>query len=132
MAQFGGKGNAAEILKIADFMLESEKWSFYFRNFAFPFGFYGPKEYDKWLKEAGFLVKRLEIISKDMVLEGEKGLFAWIASTWYLYIQQVPKELNEDYINEVIAHFISNNPPDDNGYVHLQMKRLEIEAFPEK
>lgn len=132
LAQFGGKGNAADILKIADFMLESEKWSSYFRNFVFPFGFYGPEEYDKWLKEANFSVKRLEIISKDLALEGEKGLFAWIASTWHPYIQQVPSELKEDYINEVIAHFISNNPPDDKGYVHLQMKRLEIEAFSEK
>jgi hypothetical protein len=46
--------------------------------------------------------------SEDMALEGEKGLFAWIASTWLLYIQQIPKELKEDYINEVVALFVRN------------------------
>jgi hypothetical protein len=30
-------------------------------------------------------VKQLELISKDMALEGEKGLFSWIASTWSPY-----------------------------------------------
>ena len=113
-------------------MLEDEKWSSYFKNFVFPYGFYGPDEYDKWLKDAGFSVKRLEMHSKDMALEGEKGLFAWIASTWLPYIQQIPQELKEDYINEVVALFVRNNPPDDKGYVHVQMKRLEIEACPEK
>lgn len=132
LAQFGGKGNAAEVLKIADFMLEDEKWSYYFRNFVFPYGFYGPEEYSKWLKDAGFSVKRLELSSKDMVLKGEKGLYAWIASTWLPYIQQVPQELKKDFINEFVALFVRSYPPDDKGYIHVQMKRLEIEAYPEK
>jgi hypothetical protein len=38
---------------------------------------------------AGFSVKQLELILKDMTLEGEKGLFAWIASTLNPYTQQV-------------------------------------------
>jgi len=132
LAQFGGKGNAAEVLKIADYMLEDEKWSSYFKNFEFPYGFFGPDEYGKWLKDAGFSVKRLELYSKDMALEGEKRFFAWIATTWLPYIERVPQELKEDYINEVVAHYVKNNPPDDNGNIHVQMKRLEIEACPEK
>lgn len=132
LAQFGGRGNAAEVIKIADSMLEDEKWSSYFRNFVFPYGFYGPEEYGKWLKDAGFSVKRLEMHSKDMALEGEKGLSAWIASTWLPYIQQVPEESKEDFINEVVTLFTRKNPPDDKGCIHVQMKRLEIEAYPEK
>jgi trans-aconitate 2-methyltransferase len=85
LAQLGGRGNAAEILNIIDLMLENEKWSSYFRDFAFPYGFYGPEEYSKWLKETGFSIKRLELISKDMAFQGQKGLFAWIASTWHPY-----------------------------------------------
>jgi trans-aconitate methyltransferase len=132
LAQFGGRGNAAEIFKIIDSMLEEEKWSSYFRDFAFPYGFYGPEEYSKWLVDAGFSIKRLELISKDMALEGEKGLFASIESTWHPYIQQVPQELKGDFINELVALFVKNYPSDDKGYVHVQMKRLEIEAYREK
>lgn len=132
LAQFGGRGNAAEVFKIVDFMLEDEKWSSYFRDFVFPYGFYGPEEYGKWLKDAGFSIQRLELISKDMALEGEKGLFASIASTWHPYTQQVPQELKEDFIKELVALFVKSYPPDNKGYVHVQMKRLEIEAYPEK
>lgn len=132
LAQFGGKGNIAEILKVTNSMLEDEKWSSYFRDFVFPYGFYGPEEYGKWLKDAGFSVKRLELISKDMALEGEKGLSAYIASIWLPYIQQVPEELKQDFINQFVALFVKNYPPDDKGYIHVQMKRLEIEAYPKK
>lgn len=132
LAQLGGRGNAAEILKILDYMLENEKWSSYFRDFVFPYGFYGPEEYGKWLKEAGFSIKRLELISKDMALQGDSALFAWIASTWHPYIQQVPQELKEDFINELVTLFVKSYPPDGKGYVHVQMKRLEIEAYREK
>ncbi len=113
-------------------MLEDEKWSSSFKNFVFPYGLYVPGGYDKLLKDAGFSVKRLQMHSKDMSLEGEKGLFAWIASTWLPYIQQIPQELKEHYINEIIAIFVRSRPPDEKGYVHIQMKRLEIEACPEK
>ena len=113
-------------------MLENEKWSSYFRDFAFPYGFYEPEEYSKWLKDTGFSIKRLELISKDMALQGQKGLFAWIASTWHPYIQQVPQELKEDFIGELVTLFVKSYPPDDKGYVHVHMKRLEIEAYREK
>lgn len=132
LAQLGGKGNAAEILKIIDIIVENEKWSSYFRNFVSPYGFYSPEEYGKWLKDAGFSIKRLELIPKDMALEGEKGLFALIASTWHPYTQRVPQELKGDFINELVALFVKNYPLDNKGYVHVQMKRLEIEAYPEK
>jgi trans-aconitate 2-methyltransferase len=128
LAQFGGRGNAAELLKVVDSIIEDKKWNSYFKDFVFPYGFYGPEEYGKWLKAAGFSVKRLELISKNMALEGETGLFAWIASTWLPYTQRIPDELEEDFINEVVSLFVRKNPPDDKGHVHLQMKRLEIEA----
>ncbi len=66
LAQFGGKGNVAEILKVTNSMLENEKWSSDFRDFIFPYGFYGPEEYGKWLKDAGFSIKCLELISKNI------------------------------------------------------------------
>lgn len=74
LAQFGRRENAAEILKIIDSMLEDKKWSCYFRDFVFPYGFYGPEEYREWLKKTGFIVKRLEMNSKDMALVGKESL----------------------------------------------------------
>ncbi len=79
-----------------------------------------------------FLIKRLELISKDIALHGESRLFAWIASTWHPYIQRIPPELKEDFINELVTLLVKNYPPDDKGYVRVQMKRLEIEAYRKK
>jgi trans-aconitate 2-methyltransferase len=36
-------------------MLEDEKWSSYFKNFVFPYGFYGSEEYDKCTPISGSL-----------------------------------------------------------------------------
>lgn len=84
LAQFGGSKNASKVLKIIDSMLENENWSSYFRDFVFPSGFYGLEEYGKWLKDAGFSIKHLELNSKDMALE-EKKTVARVASTWHPY-----------------------------------------------
>ena len=132
LMQFGGRGNAAEILKIIDSMLEDEKWSCYFRDFVFPYGFYGPEEYREWLKNAGFTVKRLEMNSKDMALAGKESLFASIASTWHPFTQQVPESLKNKFIDELVNLFVSFRPPDNKGHIHVQMIRLEIEAYAEK
>ena len=45
LMQFGGQGNAAGILKVVDELVMEEKWSGYFEAFQFPYGFYGPEEY---------------------------------------------------------------------------------------
>lgn len=133
LAQFGGRGNAVEIFKIVDLMLENEKWSPYFRDFVFPFGFYEPEEYGEWLKNAGFSVKRLELNPKDMALEGKKGLFAWMtASILHPYTQRLPQSMRENFMNELVNLFVDDNPLDYKGCVHVRMIRLEIEAYPEK
>ncbi len=122
-------------------MLEDEKWSCYFRDFVFPYGFYGPEEYREWLKNAGFRVKRLEMNSKDMALAGKESLFASIASTWHPFTQQVPESLKINlrsllifykFIDELVNLFVSFRPPDNKGHIHVQMIRLEIEAYAEK
>jgi trans-aconitate methyltransferase len=132
LAQSGGRGNAVEIFKIVDLMIENEKWNPYFEGFLFPFGFYGPEEYGEWLKNAGFSVKRLELIPKDLVLEGKKGFSDWlIASILHPYTQRIPQDLKEDFVNELINSYIKTNPPDEKGCIHVRMIRLEIEAYPE-
>ena len=133
LAQSGGRGNAVEIFKFVESMIENEKWSAYFRDFVFPFGFYGPEEYEKWLKNAGFSVKCLELIPKDLALEGKKGLSDWlIASILHPYTQRIPQDLKENFMNELVNSYIETNPPDEKGFVHVRMIRVEIEAYPEK
>jgi len=128
LMQFGGLGNAAGILKVVDELVMEEKWSGYFEAFPFPYGFYGPEEYQTWLELAGLKALRVELVEKDMVQAGREGLLSWFKSTWLPYIEKVPEPLREDFIYEVVDRYITAYPLDDKGYVHVGMVRLEVEA----
>ena len=74
--QMGGKGNAQAILAMLDDLLMVHSWSAFFDGFTFPYGFHAPEEYDVWLREAGLKPERVELLQKDMTLQG-KGV--WLA-----------------------------------------------------
>jgi len=126
--QMGGKKNAEEILSVLNEMLASEKWKSYFQNFEFPYGFYGPDEYKDWLIQAGLKAVRIELIPKDMKQKGQVGLVGWIRTTWLPYTERIPENMKETFISEVVDRYVSTRPLDRDGFVHVKMVRLEIEA----
>ena len=128
LMQFGGRGNAAGILEAIEELISEEKWSRYFEGFKFPYGFFGPEEYLTWLERADLEVLRVELVMKDMVQIGREGLVSWFRATWLPYIERVPKVLREDFIQEVVDRYIRAHPLDNEGNVHVEMVRLEVEA----
>ena len=128
LLQMGGKGNAQDIIDVVHMLIETEKWRQYFNGFSFPYAFYGPEEYEQWLKQVGLKQKRLELIPKDMTQEGREGLAGWIRTTWLPYTQRVPEQLQETFISEIVDSYIQTFPLDEQGKVHVKMVRLEVEA----
>ncbi|WP_370574208.1 methyltransferase domain-containing protein [Methanomethylovorans sp.] len=128
LLQMGGKGNAASVFEILDKLLKNGKWSRYFEDFSFPYGFYGLEEYRVWLDEAGLEAKRIELIPKDMKLEGKKGLSGFIRSTWLPYTRRIPEDLHSEFIDSVTEKYLETYPVDKDGIVHIGMIRLEVEA----
>lgn len=126
--QMGGKGNAHGILSVIDTMSRHEPWRSCFQNFPFPYGFYGPEEYEGWLQAAGFDPLRLQLIPKTMKQKGEEGLAGWVRTTWLPYIERVPEESRETFIREVVARYAKDHPPDSEGNLCVEMVRLEVEA----
>ena len=51
--QMGGRGNATQTSEALVVLLSQTRWSRYFTDFSFPYGFYAPEEYREWLKQAG-------------------------------------------------------------------------------
>ena len=100
----------------------------HFEAFQFPYGFYGPEEYQTWLELAGLKALRVELMAKDMVQIGQEGLLSGFKSTWLPYIERVPEDLRDDFIYEVVDRYILAYPLDDKGCVHVGMVRLEVEA----
>ena len=126
--QFGGRGNAAAPLKIADEMTGEDRWRSYFGGFDFRYGFFGPEEYRAWLEEAGLMPQRVELIPKDMVQKDSKAFAGWIETTWHPYLERVPEELRREFIAEIVDRYLQQHPADDGGRVHVGMMRLEVVA----
>jgi trans-aconitate methyltransferase len=128
IAQMGGKGNAATILKILSTIMSSEKWVKYFNDFSIPYTFYDAQEYRLLLESAGFAVKRIEIIPKLMAHRGKEGLSSWIRTTWLPYTRRVPEDLQADFIREIVDTYMATQGFDKNDTIRVEMVRLEFDA----
>jgi trans-aconitate methyltransferase len=128
LLQMGGKGNAAEIVAVLEKMIQSPDWSEYFEDFSFPYGFFSPEEYRIWLYEAGLSLRRVELISKDMIHPGWAGLAGWLRTTWLPYTQRVPEAKRESFLDELVDTYLVDHPLDGQGQAHVQMVRLEVES----
>ncbi|MDR3574501.1 MAG: methyltransferase domain-containing protein [Anaerolineaceae bacterium] len=128
LLQMGGAGNAAEIVVVLEKMIQSAQWSVYFENFGFPYGFFGPQEYQTWLINAGLRPGRVELIPKDMVHAGRTGLLGWLRTTWLPYTQRVPQDKRESFLDQLVDNYLLSHPMDERGQAHVKMVRLEVEA----
>ena len=129
LLQMGGTGNATEIIRLLDRQIHTGQWAAYFGNFTFPYGFYGPGEYRPWLLEAGLQPSRIELVLKDMVYPDPAGLTGWLRTTWHPYTQRVPPTQREAFLAELVSTYLKEHPLDEESRTHVQMVRLEVEAF---
>jgi trans-aconitate methyltransferase len=126
--QSGGRGNGEKIFEIADTMIASPAWHEYFRDFEFPWSFYGPENYDSWCRAAGLSLRRAELLPRDMVQKGTEGLAGWIRTTWMPYTSRLPVERREEFIGEAANRYALQHPCNAQGDLKVEMVRLEIEA----
>ncbi len=128
LLQMGGVGNAAQLIDVIKGVMSKPSFARFFRDFSFPYGFYGPEEYRIWLAEAGLKPVRVDFVPKDMVHKGREGLAAWIRTTWLPYTCRVPGNLRATFIDDIVDEFLTRFPPDVGGSVHVAMVRLEVEC----
>jgi trans-aconitate 2-methyltransferase len=131
LLQMGGQGNAARVVEAMDLVRNRPEWSSYFANFEFPYGFYGPGEYCKWLVEAGLICCRVELIPKEAVHANRDKFAGWLRTTWLPYSHRVPPDQRNRFLQEVEAAYIDKDPVLEDGSVHVQMVRLEVESIKE-
>jgi trans-aconitate 2-methyltransferase len=126
--QMGGQGNTLNMHEVVMGLTTSDRWFTYFNGFEYPYSFYHPNDYEKWLPEAGYVMKRAELIPKDMVHENPEGLKGWLRTTWFPFTDRLPANMREDFLDEVIEKFLNKYPADAQGRTHVNMIRLEVEA----
>lgn len=128
LLQMGGKGNAEEIFATLEILFLEDQWQPYFYDFEFPYGFYDPEEYNSFLKKSTLEPLRVELIPKVMSYDDKEGLAGWIRTTWLPYTQRVPDDKRDVFIDQIVDQYFESNPPDQDGKIHVNMVRLEVEA----
>lgn len=126
--QMGGRGNASDVVRIAEERARSARWSRWFVGFVSPYHFLGPEEYEAWLPRHGFLARRVELIPKDMQHDDALRLRGWLRTTWFPYANRVPEGEREEFWDEILAAYLAAFPLDSSGRTHVAMVRLEVEA----
>jgi len=126
--QMGGRGNAAVIMNIILSLSKKPLWQSYFVDFQSPYHFYGIEEYGNWLKEAGFVARRIELVPKDMTQPGREGLASWLRTTWHPFFNRIDPARQQDFMDQVLDAYLKEYPADAAGLVHMDMVRLEVEA----
>jgi len=60
--------------------------------------------------------------------KGRDGFAGWIRSTWLPYLSRIPGQMQAEFIEAISNAYLVRHPPDDEGLVHVDMVRLEVEA----
>ncbi|QPK64473.1 methyltransferase domain-containing protein [Methylomonas sp. LL1] len=128
LLRMGGQGDAAAMRAAIDRIKDSAPWSRYFIGFEFPYTFSAVDEYRVMLDAAGFNVKRLELVAKDMSHDGREGLASWIRTTWLPYTHRIPENHRESFIEAVCSSYLDQVPLCADGQAHVAMVLLEVEA----
>lgn len=126
--QMAGEGNAASVVETVGDVIGREPWLPFFEGFVFPYGFYGADAYRKLVREAGLVARRVEVFPKEMIRKGRAGLSGWIRTTWLPYIQRLPDEMRDRFIEDVVSGYEERHPMRD-GLFRVDMVRLEVEAL---
>ncbi len=117
------------LLGTVDELVQQAKWQKYFSDFAQPYYFYAPADYESWLPKAGFCPERVELIPKVMQHQGRAGLTGWLRTTWMPYTGRVPVDMREELLDDMVTAYLRAYPLDDQGMASVGMMRLEVEAF---
>ena len=128
LLQMGGQGNAKDILRVLDRLVEQPEYRDCFESFEFPYGFHGVDYYQALLDEAGFIIHRVELIDRDMEHDGHAGLKGWIRTTWLPYTGRLDESKRDVFIEELAERYLEKEPLDARGKAHVAMVRLEVEA----
>jgi trans-aconitate methyltransferase len=78
--------------------------------------------------DAGLDPLRIELIEKDMQHNARDGFAGWIRSTWLPYLERIPANMKEEFIDTLLDEYLNIHPMDNEGIVHVTMMRLEVEA----
>jgi SAM-dependent methyltransferase len=110
-----------------DAIVESLKWKDYFVDFESGFHLITPRKLIDLMDNNDLLLKRIEVISVDETFKTKDDFIGWMMA-WMTHLKRLPVEMHRHFVEEILHHYLSNNPPDVEGNFHYYDYWLEVEA----
>ncbi|MDD5359186.1 MAG: methyltransferase domain-containing protein [Sulfurovaceae bacterium] len=124
--QMGGEGNAKDVFEALEKI--TPNYAKYLQGYKSPYRFCSDIYYNDLLGQVGFSKYNAKLIQKDMVHDDVTAFKGWLETTWFPFIDRIPKSLKETFLKEWIDTYLDYFPQDENGKIHIAMIRLEVEA----
>jgi trans-aconitate methyltransferase len=125
----GGRGTAAVVYRVlAEMTAEKRRWGAFLELAVSPHFFHGPEEYEGWLRDAGLVPRRVELVRKPMHHADADALLGWLRTTWVAFTDSIPVERRAEFLDELLERVL---PGCDRGTGHeilMPMVNLEVEA----
>jgi trans-aconitate 2-methyltransferase len=128
LLEMGGRGNVAAVIRAFTGVVSTSAWRHWYDGFQSSYGFHGDDDYRGWLAEAGLAADRVELIEKDMVHADREAFVGWLRTAWHPYTSPVPDDRRAELLEAVADRYLADNPPDEDGRVHVRTIRLQVEA----
>lgn len=109
-------------------VVSSPKWANYFSDYSKPYFLVTPSKFLTYAEEAGLLLKRMENIVVDETFPNKTAFAAWMTG-WMSQLKQLPKELHEEFLEEIIDCYLRKHPIDTENKLHYIGYWVEVELF---
>lgn len=109
-------------------LISSEKWQKYFEGFSPPWRFFGAKEYEELLVDAGFSPLEIKLSTKHEKFPSRE-VFQEFLKQWFPYLRALPLEEKDVFLTELVDSYLEILPLSEEGRVSFIVTRLEVEAL---
>lgn len=125
---FGARGNIAPALAVVQEVTGRAPWRAAFAGFRLPWCFPEAGDYRSLVEAAGLVPERVEALRRQMVQPDVAAFAGWLRTTWLPYLERLPEDRREAFIDDVVAAFLERWPAGEHGEVRVDAVRLEVEA----
>lgn len=126
--RFGGQGTLDTFQPIIDSLTAQEAWASYFKEYQEKWHFYDDKTYIDWVVDAGFKPISVKLVPTIMTYKEREGLSGYIRTTWHPYLDYLPEDKRQRFIQLVVDDVVNQVGVNSNGNLVIPMMRLEVIA----
>lgn len=115
------------VATLAEQLAQTEKWRAYFPSFSYPRVYFTASEYERMLQEVGFRDISVTETESLTTYASKHDLIEWLHPLLN-YTRNLPKVVQEDYLNDLADRMLTISPPAEDGSIVISHQKLEVQA----